>query len=141
MKDLIKQIHSDALTLGACDKITGQEDLNGIIRLLFSPQGRGFCIKHQFPSRKVFRQFLKYHPEKHGVYIDAGKITLDEPKNVYLVGKTTATITFEETEGHNVCLMHGARAVIHAGGYSVVNIKKDVDSTAEIHRTGRARVL
>lgn len=141
MESLIKQIHADALALGACDKIKGNEDLDGIIKVLFSPQGREFCIKHQFPSKSVFRKFIKYNPEKHGVYIDAGKIQLVEPENVFLIGNTRATIRVSKTESHKICLMHGAHADIHAGGFSVVKVEKDKDSTAEIHQAGRAVVL
>lgn len=141
MEDLIKGIYHDALTLGACNKITGHEDMDGIIKVLFSPQGREFCMKHQFPSKEVFRKFLKYHPERYGVYIDAGKIELVEPKDVYLIGNTRAVIRLENTESHRICVMHGARASVHAGGFSVVRVECDKDSTSSVHRTGRARVL
>ena len=141
MKELIKRIHTDALTLGACDKFTGLENMEEIVRLLQSPQGEEFCMKHRFPSRRVFREFLKYKPDEYGVYIDAGRIELTEPKDVYLIGRTKATIHFEETEGHRVRLLHGAEATIHAGGWSVVRVLADDSSKCEIKKSGRARVL
>lgn len=141
MKALIESIYWDALGLGACNKFTGREDMDGIVRLLFSPQGREFCIKNRFPSRQTFRKFLKYNPELHGVYIDAGRVILKEPKNVFLVGRTQATIHFEDIENHNVCLLHGAKATIYAGGRSVVRIESDDASKCNVIKTGRAVVI
>jgi hypothetical protein len=141
MEGLIKGIYEDAQKLGACDKFTGLEDMEGITKLLHSPHGEEFCMKHRFPSRRVFRKFLKYNPEKYGIYIDAGRIELREPKDVYLIGNTNATIHFEEVEGHRVRLLHGAKAAINAGGFSVVRVLADEDSTYEIKKSGRARVL
>ena len=140
-KKLIEQISEDAHYLGACDKITGSEDLEGIVRLLFSPQGREFCIKNQFPSMEVFRKFIKYHPDRYGVYIDAGRIDLVEPKDVFIVGNTTATIHIEATASHRICVMHGGSVSVYAGGYSVAKIECDAESASIVHRTGRARVL
>ena len=141
MEKLIKRIHTDALSLGACDKFTGLENMEEITKLLHSPHGEEFCMKHRFPSKKVFREFLKYSPEKYGIYIDAGRIELTEPKDVYLIGNTRATIHFEETEGHRVRLLHGAMATIHAGGWSVVRVLSDEDSKCEVNQSGRARIL
>lgn len=69
-----------------CDMFKGTEDLQSLIRLFTSPQGMEFCIKHRFPNIATFRLFKPFNPEKYGVYIDAGIITLRNPEKRFLSG-------------------------------------------------------
>lgn len=139
--ELIEQISNDAHLLGACDKITGRENISEIVSLLFSPQGMEFCVANKFPSLDVFSAFKKHGVDKKGVYINEGKITLSEPKDVCIVGRTNATINLSETNSHRICILHGAEVTINADGYSVTKVECDSDSTFVVNKKGRARVL
>lgn len=121
METLIKQIYAQARLLNACDLFTGKErTLDDIIRLFLSVQGMEFCIKNHFPNMATFRQFKKYNVERFGIYIDAGAITLRNPKRAILIGRTSATINCDALARHEVFLLHGAKAVVNATKWAVV---------------------
>lgn len=125
MKTIINQIYAQAQMLGCCDKFKGTEDLQGIINLFTSVQGIEFCMKHHFPNIATLRLFKPHHVEKYGIYIDAGAITLTNPKQVILIGRTTATINCSTLERHEIVLLHGARACVNASKWAVAFIKAE----------------
>ena len=117
-----------AQKLARCTMFKGTEDLEELIKLMFTPQGIEFLTRYNFPNLATFRKFKKYHPEKFGVYIDCGDISLSEARRVFLVGNSSATLNYRETAGNRVYLMHGAQASILASGYAVVKIEHDKKS-------------
>lgn len=125
METIIKQIYAQAKLLGCCPIFKGTEDLQGIIRLFASPQGLEFCIKHHFPNIATLRLFKKLKVEKYGIYIDAGVITLSDPKRAILIGRTSATVNCSTLDSHDIILLHGARASINASGWAVVFVKAE----------------
>lgn len=118
----------------------GTETLEELIKLMFTPKGIEFLTTYNFPDLKVFRMFKKYHPEKYGMYIDCGEIKLSEAHKVFLVGKTSATLSYDDTAASRVYLMHGANAVIVASGYAVVKIEKDGTSNVSVIKQDNAIV-
>lgn len=138
---LISQIHKDAQQLGACSKFTGDETIEQLISLLYSPQGREFCIGHEFPSLDVLRKFKKLDVEQYGIYIDAGTIRLCERENLFLIGNTTADIICTQTKRHAVYLMHGAFARIQAYDYALVHVEHDTQSLAKVELNNDARQI
>ena len=117
-----------AQKLADCTMFKGTEDLEHLIRLMFTPQGIEFLTRYDFPDLETFRKFKPYHPERYGVYIDRGKIELSEARKVFLVGRSSATLKYRETAGNRVYLMHGAQASIIASGYAVVKVEHDEKS-------------
>lgn len=130
-----------ARKLEACKMFTGEESMEEMINLMFSPQGAEFLTENNFPDIATFRRFKKYHPEQFGVYIDAGEISLSEAKNVFLVGNTTARLKYAQTQGNRLILMCGATARIEASGYCVLKIEKDDKSNVEVNVLGHAKVM
>lgn len=130
-----------ARKLSLCKMFTGDESLQEMINLMFSPQGAEFLTTYRFPDIATFRQFKKYHPEQYGVYIDAGKISLSEPRRAFLVGNTTAEIKCSQTAANRLILMCGASARVEASGYSIVKIEKDDVSKVDVIKSDFAKVL
>ena len=130
-----------ARKLSLCQMFTGDESMEEMINLMFSPQGAEFLTTYRFPDIETFRKFKKYHPERFGVYIDAGKIALSETRKVFLVGNTTAELKYSEIAGNRLILMCGASAHIEASGYAIVKIEKDDISKVEIVKSDFAKVL
>ena len=130
-----------ARKLEACKMFTGEESMEEMINLMFSPQGAEFLTENNFPDIATFRKFKKYHPEQFGVYIDAGEISLSEAKNVFLVGNTAARLKYAQTQGNRLILMCGATARIEASGYCVLKIEKDDKSNVEVNVSGHAKVM
>ena len=130
-----------ARKLEDCDMFKGTEDLEELVELIFSPRGIEFLTKFGFPDLETFRKFKQYRPERFGVYIDSGKITLTEARRAFLIGDTVATVKYRENAGNRLHLMHGASASVLAGGYSVVRIEKDDKSDVTFIKQDHARVL
>ena len=130
-----------ARKLEACKMFTGEESMEEMINLMFSPQGAEFLTANNFPDIATFRRFKKYHPEQFGVYIDAGEISLSEARKVFLVGNTTARLKYAQTQGNRLILMCGATARIEASGYCVLKIEKDNKSNVEVNVSGHAKVM
>lgn len=120
--------------LAACNIFKGTEDIAGITRLFTSPQGVEFCLAANFPNLATLRLFKRFNPERYGIYIDAGDITLKNPKTAVLIGRTTATVKCDTCENHTVITMHGATATVLASGWAVVRTEAGA-STSIIRRT------
>ena len=130
-----------AEALKVCDVFKGTESVDDMIELIFSARGIEYMTKFGFPDVKTFRKFKKYDVSKHGVFIDAGEITLQDAKRCFLIGNTSATLNYAQAQGNRVYLMCGARAVINAHGYSVVKIEKDDASQVTVHVSENAKIL
>lgn len=117
--DIINQIYAQTQTIGQCGAMKGTEDFEAICELFKSNIGVEFCMKNHFPNMATLRLFKPYHPEQYGIYIDAGAITLTNPKQVVLVGRTMATINCDSLQRHDIVLFHGAQAVVNASGWAV----------------------
>lgn len=124
-----------------CDIFTGEESFEGMVELIFSPQGIEFLTTFNFPDLATFRKFKKYHPERYGVYIDKGEISLIEPRRAFLIGNTTAKIIYRQTAGNRLNLMCGATADVTAEGYSLIRIEKDASSAVSVVTDPRAKIL
>lgn len=130
-----------AAKLEACEMFKGDETLEELIGLMFSPQGVEFMTAYNFPDIATFRRFKKYHPERYGVYIDSGKISLSESQKVFLIGDTVADLKYRQTAGNRLSLMCGAKAVVAASGYAVVKVEKDKDSEVSYIVQDNAKIL
>ena len=130
-----------AQRLSECAMFTGNETLEEMVCLMFSAQGSEFLTTFGFPDLDTFRKFLKYQPERFGVFIDKGEISLSQEKNIFVVGNTTARIKCGETALYRIILMHGAAADIEASGYAVLKIEADSISKYNLKKTDFAKVL
>ena len=110
-------IIEDALKLGACDKVKSATDLESLVELFFSPQGREFCLKNNFPSLETFRGI---DAEKYGVFTE--KDVYLKNQNVALIN-CTGKLIFNKTDGYKVILMHGSKVEIEVSNYAVVLIE------------------
>lgn len=127
--------------LAACELFKGTEDIAGIARLFTSPQGVEFCLAENFPNLATLRLLKPYNVERYGFLIDAGNITLKNPKTVVLIGKTTATIKCDTCENHTVIAMHGAAATVLASGWAVVRTETGTSSNITKRTTDNAIIL
>ncbi len=137
-KELSQNVSQHIKSMGACGRFKGGS-IERLVEQLFSPYGIEWVIKYGYPDAKTFAKFGDL--SQYGIYINAGDITLSECERICLIGKTRATLTFEETKGYKVILLHGADATINASGFSVVRIEKDEISTIKINKSGFAKVL
>ncbi len=127
--------------LNACQMFNGDESIEDLAALMFSPQGVEFLTRYKFPDLAVFRKFKRYSPAKFGVYIDAGKITLENPEKAFLVGNTVAVLKFDELKAKRLVMMHGAKATVEASGWAVVKIDTDGACDVEVKKSDHAKVL
>ena len=110
-------IVDEAIKLGACDLIKGISKEKDLVRLFFSPQGREFCIKNNFPSHDYFRSL---NLESYNIYVDKKYVSITD-EDIALI-HSHGVLTF--TKGfHKVILMHGATANIQKGKFACVTVE------------------
>lgn len=130
-----------AQKLAVCDLFKGTEDIAELARLFTSPQGVEFCLAANFPNLNTLRLFKRFNPEKYGIYIDAGNITLKNPKTAVLIGRTTATIECDTCAKHTIITMHGASATVLASGWAVVHTEAGISTNIVRRTTDHAIIL
>lgn len=118
---MIEDIMKSASRLGACNNSGKVSDWKSLAWLFFSPQGREFCEEKNFPELSMFQRMKSYNPEKFGVFVDFGKVSCSNDKDIALIGDTCGELKFDENNVvHKVILMHGAKAHITASNYVVL---------------------
>ena len=132
-----------AAKLNACQMFKGDESIEDLVALMFTQQGIEFMTRlgGGFPDLAVFRKFKRFSPEKLGVYIDAGRITLKNPEKAFLVGNTVAVLQYDELKAKRLVMMHGAKATVEASGWAVVKIDTDGTCNIDVKKTDHAKVL
>lgn len=137
----IHNIKDNALNIGACYKIGEVTNYENLVKLFFSPQGREFCTKHNFPTIEQFRQ-IKNKVKPYKVFVDAGEIEAYNQSHIAIIGNTHAKIKMHGVdELYHVIVMHGATATIEVEHYAVAHIVNisggDVaiynDKTTKVH--------
>ena len=137
----VSDVMRSALELGACNQSGKATDWKSLCWLFFTPQGREFCENNNFPSIEIFRN-MKSNVEKYGVYVDAGDIQLKNNVNVGIIGDTDAMLEYDDnTVVHKIILMHGAKAIIKASNYAVINLTNVNNCQVTIINDGTAKVL
>lgn len=110
----------------ACKMFNGEESVEQLATLYKSPQAVEFCMRYHFPNLATLRTFKSERPERFGIYIDAGTITLNNPNDkVLLIGRTTAVVNCSELKNYNVVCLHSARVVVNASGWAVVRVEAE----------------
>lgn len=136
----IQNIKSDALSIGACDKIGKVVDYKSLVNLFFSPQGREFCEEHNYPSLDMFRE-ISNDVKPHRVFVDAGRIEAYNEPYIALVGDTHAKIKIHGVDClYHVILMHGATAEIEASHYAVAQIINISGGEVAIHNDKTTKI-
>lgn len=138
---MANRMYEVADRLAVCDLFKGTESVEELAKIFKSPQGIEFCLSANFPNISTFRLFKKDGVAKYGVFIDAGSITLKNPKTVVLIGKTNATIECDTCESHTVVTMHGASATVIAGGWAVVHTETGIGTNIVRRTSERAIIL
>ena len=142
MEDIIKQVYKQAKLIGACSLFKGTErTTKDMVRLFLTPLGIEFCIKNHFPNMATFRAFAGQQLDKYGIYIDAGDITLKNPTRAILIGRTCATIYCDQTEQHNIILLHEAKAIVSASRWAVVRVQAEQGCHVIKTTSGHAVIL
>lgn len=160
-KEIIKNIHAQWLVakeqhrqrceasgmsdvaqkLAVCKMFKGTEDLAEIAQLFTSPQGMEFCLATGFPNLATLRLFKSFKPQRFGVYLDAGQITLHNPERAILIGRTNATIHCDTCARHEVVAMHGATATVLASKWAVVRTQSAKGATITNRASDNAIIL
>lgn len=131
---LIEDLIVGAKALGACRLGSGVKAPEDAARLLFTSQGREFCLAHEYPTLEMWRQIKHEIPglREMGIYIDEGAIAIGNESRIALIGETIAHATLTGVDGFTVICQHGASASIEAANYAVVCTEKDKSSHIEV---------
>ena len=120
---MIQEIMKSASLYGACSGSGKVSDWESLAWLFFSPQGREFCEAKNFPSLSMFQRMKSYNVEQFGVFVDLGRVSRSNDRDIALIGETCGELKFDKNNVvHKVILMHGAKAHIKASNYVVLLI-------------------
>lgn len=141
MEELMRYLNR----LGACQLKEEVDSLESAIRMMFTPQGREFCVKTGFPTLDFLREHKEESKAIPGVFIDCGNITLhsldSQSPNLFLTGSTIASIRISKpTHLYKIIVAHNAKLTLHAEDYAVVTVTKIGDAEIEVINDGTAKV-
>lgn len=141
MKELKKYLNR----LGACSLKGEVDSLESAVRMMFTPQGREFCMKTDFPTIGFLRRHKNKLNAMSGVFVDCGKITLPtiEPNrlNLLISGSTSAILHVSKPNHlHKVIVAHNAKLTIHASDYAVLTVAQVGDAEINVINDGTANV-
>ena len=137
-------IYRQAKYIGCCELFKGDESIEEFVDLARTLEGFMFCDEHRFPSLAAWREFDRlFDGEKYGVYVDKQDLRLTNPKHPILVGRTLATLKFDDIKQgvQQVTLFGGAKATVTAGGWAVVRVHCSNGSLATKQSLDKAIIL
>lgn len=132
---LIEDLITGAKTLGACRLGSGMTNPEDAARLLFTSQGREFCLAKGYPTLEMWREIKQNVPglREMGIYVDEGTVHIDNESRMAIIGETIAHATLSGAEqAFTVICQHGASAYIKASNYAVVRTEKDAPSHIKV---------
>lgn len=140
MDKKVNDIRKDAISMGACVKVQRIFGWKSLVLAFFSPQGREFCKKNNYPDIDKFRGIAS-HVRQYGVFVE--QAVNRSNADTALVGDcgSFSDLSFSGTEkAYTVILMHGAKAHIKVGNYAVVRLES-INGEYEIDNDGTGRIL
>lgn len=141
MEELKKYLNG----LGACSLKGEVDSIESAVRMMFTPQGREFCIKTGFPTLDFLRKHKAELNAIPGVFIDCGNITqhsLDSQyPNLLISGLTRVSIHISKPiHLHKIIVTHSAKLTLNATDHAVVTITKIGEAEIEIINDGTAKI-
>lgn len=117
----VSKIMTKAVQLGACSESGKATDWKSLAWLFFSPQGREFCTRNNYPHLDDFQK-MPDTIKQYGVFVDCPVEKTNE--DIALIGPEHSVLTFNKTgRQYRVILMHGAHADIKVGNYAVIKVE------------------
>ncbi|MGL5913359.1 MAG: hypothetical protein ACRCZB_04275 [Bacteroidales bacterium] len=139
MKQHEIELHRLAKRLQACERLKGDETTRELIELFFTAQGQEFCEKYNYPPMHLLFNVRGLEAARQGFYVNT-PINIKNAKKVALIGEASiACLHYDNTERHEVVIMHGARVKIIAEKYAVVFVK-NISGQVEIEERDSAIV-
>ena len=143
----VDKIRAGAQVLGACNKANDIRSFADVAESLFSPQGREFAMKHDYPTIELWRSAKSECSDLSGyeIYVDVPTLTLHLDgmrQHVALIGDTTARIDIDAPDAlHHIILMHGASVEVNASNYATFSLDADKSSAYVLNIDNTAKRL
>ncbi len=131
--DIIKK----AVLLGACKKTDNATNWRSLCELFFSPQGREFCKKKDFPTLDMFRS-IKDNVKTYNVFVETETRCINE--DIALIHCRGVLSYSGLDKVYKIILMHGASAEIRLRDNAVVMIE-NFGGEYKIVNDGTGRIL
>lgn len=143
----VDKIRAGAQELGACNKANDIRSFADVAESLFSPQGREFAMKHDYPTIELWQSAKSECSDLSGyeIYVDVPTLTLHLDgmrQHVALIGDTTARIDIDAPDAlHHIILMHGASVEVNASNYATFSLDADKSSAYVLNIDNTAKRL
>lgn len=148
MKNFTEIIQS-ALRLGACGKINRRMTEKELARLLYSPQGREFCVTKDFPKVDDMNIFLGKVLKFHNIHIREKKVVNIVTRDACFLDSNTAVKIVDNRFLHHIIALDHSHLHVFAKKYAVVclDVSKSskveifIDSTVRVFQHGEGKVI
>lgn len=140
---LIEELFAGAKHRGACRLGSDITDPEDAARLLFTPQGREFCLANGYPTLEMWREIKHRLPglREMGIFVDEGIIHIGNEPRTAIIGDTIAHLSLSGAEqAFIVICQHGSSAFIGASDYAVVRTEQDRTSNIRVF-TDKSAIL
>lgn len=139
---MINDILHKAKALGACDRVNRNiQSWSELAELYFSAQGLEFCSNKNFPSLKLWSKInRKYDISEFGIFVEGQTRNSVNAPHIAVIG-TEARLEYNCLGKYTIVLQHGAKAIIQASNYAVLNIIKIGECKMELEIDNTVRVL
>jgi len=133
-----KIFHKKLKRIEHCEKITGKETIEQLATLMFTPQGREFCIENNFPAMEDLLKIKGERTKELGVIIDSN-LEFENRENIAIFGGTVK-LRYNEIKRCRVLAMHGANVHIIAENYAIVLVESR-GAKVVVTKKGNAKVV
>ena len=133
-------IVEEALNLGACNKISMGMGLDDLCSLLFTPQGREFCIQHDFPKSDDLRPIADNSLILNQIFRNKTKLRFHNPKDICLINSDGEIIIENPGFLHHIVLLEHSCLKLISKNYCVVSVDVSASSYLEIEEESNTMV-
>lgn len=137
-----KQLYSQAMKLGICDKWQGIWD-GSSVESLCSMYKRGirFCIENDYPDVEFMVTKLRGKTEKHGVFISE-RFSIQSEQDMYIInGNCNGKIENKGFGVTKICLRHNSVLNLVAKDNSITYIDAHDNTEMNLTILGKAKVV
>ena len=138
-----------AKNLGACTRLNKEMGADELSTLLFTPQGREFCTRNDFPKS----QDLNHIPDNilisYKIFKGLNGLKFENPNDICLVNSDAEIIIANPEELNHIVLLENSCLKLKVSNYAVVSV--DIaqssyveiikDKTSKVYVSGRGKVI
>lgn len=137
----IDQIIGSAKDLGACPRLENGMAIKDLTLLAYSPQGREFCIKHDFPSSNLLKDIDCRELTRYNFYRDEIDMGRSVTRNACFINSRLTADVKNNAVLHHIIVLDNSDIRLYLDDYVVADINISETSRVEIFLNNTAKLF